>query len=93
MKLSRTTSQYRCRACGYGISVKGELPLCPMCQRRNWQPSPGHTRVAKAAQALKGTVKLHASAGTRVSCMLGCSTYANVAAASRKRRRIDVATR
>ena len=39
MKPPRASSEYRCRACGYGISVRGELPPCPMCQRRDWQPN------------------------------------------------------
>jgi hypothetical protein len=29
-----------CRRCGYGVRVSGELPLCPICQRRSWQPIP-----------------------------------------------------
>jgi hypothetical protein len=33
----RPSTQYLCRGCGYGISVKGELPVCPMCQRRIWK--------------------------------------------------------
>jgi rubrerythrin len=40
VKLRPATTQYRCRRCGYGISLSRALPLCPMCQRRNWQPIP-----------------------------------------------------
>ena len=41
----RTTVQYRCRGCGYGVSLKGELPLCPVCQRRTWLPVPDRAGV------------------------------------------------
>ena len=34
------TVQFRCLKCGYGISLRGELPACPMCQRRAWQRLP-----------------------------------------------------
>jgi hypothetical protein len=44
----RASSQYRCGACGYGISLKGELPLCLMCQRRDWQP----VRIARESRRM-----------------------------------------
>jgi rubrerythrin len=28
--------EFRCAACGYGISVSGALPTCPMCQTSSW---------------------------------------------------------
>ena len=34
------TVQFRCLVCGYGISLRGELPACPMCQQRAWQRLP-----------------------------------------------------
>jgi hypothetical protein len=32
----RATSEFRCAACGYGITVSGALPTCPMCQSTSW---------------------------------------------------------
>jgi hypothetical protein len=29
---------YRCAECRYGICVRGELPSCPMCAGRVWEP-------------------------------------------------------
>jgi lipopolysaccharide biosynthesis regulator YciM len=34
------TVEFRCVNCGYGISLTGELPRCPMCRRRSWQRLP-----------------------------------------------------
>ena len=34
------TVEFRCHNCGYGISLTGELPRCPMCRRRSWQRLP-----------------------------------------------------
>jgi len=34
------TVEFRCHNCGYGISLTGELPPCPMCRRRSWQRLP-----------------------------------------------------
>jgi hypothetical protein len=30
---------YRCRDCGYAVSVVRELPRCPMCGGADWAPS------------------------------------------------------
>ena len=38
------TVEFRCHNCGYGISLTGELPRCPMCR-----PSPGCTLKATEA--------------------------------------------
>ena len=35
---------YVCSGCGYGISVGGHLPTCPMCGGDAWQPEPGARR-------------------------------------------------
>jgi rubrerythrin len=35
--------QYRCRECGYGITVQGELPSCPMCGDEAWEPTDPRT--------------------------------------------------
>ena len=29
--------QYRCAACGYGITIHDELPSCPMCAGISWE--------------------------------------------------------
>jgi len=34
---SRATGQYRCADCGYGITLHGELPDCPMCGGTSWE--------------------------------------------------------
>jgi len=31
------TGQYRCAACGYGVTIRGELPACPMCAGESWE--------------------------------------------------------
>jgi rubrerythrin len=28
---------FRCTACGYGVTVRRELPLCPMCGSTVWE--------------------------------------------------------
>ncbi|HXK13641.1 MAG TPA: hypothetical protein VNH45_03820 [Gaiellaceae bacterium] len=28
---------YHCSTCGYGITVHGELPSCPMCHGTTWE--------------------------------------------------------
>jgi hypothetical protein len=30
---------YRCSDCGYGITIRGELPVCPMCSGERWEPT------------------------------------------------------
>ena len=32
--------QYRCATCGYGITVRAPLPVCPMCASRSWEAVP-----------------------------------------------------
>ena len=29
-----------CTDCGYGITVRGEQPACPMCRGTSWEPAP-----------------------------------------------------
>jgi len=29
--------QFRCARCGYGISLAGTLPACPMCRSHLWE--------------------------------------------------------
>ena len=38
---------YRCIACGYGVSGCEQLPICPMCHQRAW-------RQAACASNLRG---------------------------------------
>ena len=35
-----TTGQFQCAGCGYGVSVRRRLPLCPMCGGTAWEPRP-----------------------------------------------------
>ena len=32
-----STVEFRCVTCGYGISMSGALPACPMCQNSEWE--------------------------------------------------------
>jgi rubrerythrin len=31
--------EYHCSACGYGVTVHGDLPQCPMCSGASWEPA------------------------------------------------------
>lgn len=31
--------EYVCSDCGYGIAVRAELPVCPMCRGSVWEPA------------------------------------------------------
>lgn len=48
--------EFRCAKCGYGISLSGALPTCPMCQTTGWNPrryelrGAGMTAEAKAPE-------------------------------------------
>jgi hypothetical protein len=37
--------EFHCGGCGYGISVRRQLPTCPMCRGTEWYPSPGRPLV------------------------------------------------
>jgi rubredoxin len=37
---TRVTGQYRCSECGYGITIRSELPRCPMCSGTTWEATP-----------------------------------------------------
>jgi len=50
---ARATGQYRCAACGYGITLHSRLPSCPMCGGESWEQSawsPFARRVELAAE-------------------------------------------
>lgn len=29
--------EFRCAQCGYGVTVRQMLPVCPMCRGRSWE--------------------------------------------------------
>jgi rubrerythrin len=31
--------EYHCSSCGYGVTVHGALPHCPMCSGTTWEPA------------------------------------------------------
>jgi rubrerythrin len=33
----QATGDYRCSQCGYGVSVRRTLPMCPMCGGGTWE--------------------------------------------------------
>lgn len=33
---SEANGEYYCAECGYGVSVRQLLPVCPMCRGRSW---------------------------------------------------------
>jgi len=37
---AKVTGQYRCSDCGYGVTIRGELPVCPMCAGESWEATP-----------------------------------------------------
>ena len=34
---SEATGEFRCADCGYGVSVRLLLPVCPMCRGQAWE--------------------------------------------------------
>ena len=34
---THATGEYHCAACAYGITIRAELPLCPMCGGDSWE--------------------------------------------------------
>ena len=34
---STATGEYRCAECGYGVTVRMMLPVCPMCRGQSWE--------------------------------------------------------
>ena len=34
---SEANGEYHCAECGYGVSVRLLLPVCPMCRGRSWE--------------------------------------------------------
>ena len=34
---SRASGEYHCADCGYGVTVRQLLPVCPMCRGRSWE--------------------------------------------------------
>ncbi len=31
---------YRCADCGYGVTLRSPLPVCPMCAGTSWEQAP-----------------------------------------------------
>jgi rubrerythrin len=42
--------EYHCADCGYGVTVHGALPRCPMCSGTTWEPH-AWTPFTRAARA------------------------------------------
>jgi rubrerythrin len=44
--------EYHCADCGYGVTVHGALPQCPMCSGTTWEPHPWSpfTRASRLSQ-------------------------------------------
>ncbi len=36
----RAKGEFRCRECGYGVTVYRALPPCPMCHHTEWERVP-----------------------------------------------------
>lgn len=34
------TGAYHCADCGYGVTLRSVLPVCPMCSGSNWEQAP-----------------------------------------------------
>ena len=45
--------EFRCANCGYGISLSGALPTCPMCRTTGWNPLRYELREAGMAAEAK----------------------------------------
>jgi hypothetical protein len=35
----RVAGAFRCSECSYGVTVRGVLPVCPMCAGAVWEPT------------------------------------------------------
>ena len=49
----RSSGEFRCARCGYGIIVSGALPTCPMCRTTSWDSSDIRTEGAEMTQDTK----------------------------------------
>lgn len=43
--------EFHCGRCGYGVSVRRQLPVCPMCRGTGWYSSPGRPLVLDVDRA------------------------------------------
>jgi hypothetical protein len=57
----RGTAQFRCTACGYGVSMAGALPTCPMCRKRAWERVPAPTLLRNEGEAVNGRARRRSS--------------------------------
>ena len=46
---AKVTGQYRCADCGYGVTIRSELPVCPMCSGETWEATPWSPLSSSAA--------------------------------------------
>lgn len=53
--------EFHCAKCGYGISLSGALPSCPMCQATGWESTPKRTE-RRAEMATGGKIPEQAGA-------------------------------
>lgn len=51
---TRARGPFRCADCGYGVSVEGRLPACPMCGGASWEPElrPSFGRAGEVVERL-----------------------------------------
>jgi len=42
--LTQSVRELWCVGCGYGVVVRGEPRVCPMCRERSWRERPRLTR-------------------------------------------------
>jgi rubrerythrin len=47
---ARAKGEFRCRDCGYGVTVYRSLPTCPMCQGADWERAPWRPYTRSYAQ-------------------------------------------
>lgn len=47
-----TVGEFHCAGCGYGVTVHGTLPTCPMCSASTWEQS-AWSPFTRAAQVAK----------------------------------------
>jgi len=34
---TEAAGEFRCADCGYGVTVRHQLPVCPMCRGQSWE--------------------------------------------------------
>jgi rubrerythrin len=36
------TGEFHCAECGYGVTIRRDLPVCPMCGGESWEQTSWH---------------------------------------------------